>query len=275
MKRSIQVYGISSLMILFGALFVISCAQNALTGKSQLSLVSEQEIQALSLTQYQDFLKTSTVISPAKDAQAQMVQRVGKKITASVEKYFAEKNNKEFLKGYQWEYNLVKNDTTINAWCMPGGKIVVYTGILPVTKNETALAFVMGHEVSHALLQHGNKRMSETMIQELGGTVLSAAISSKPKETQDLFMRAYGIGTSVGIMLPFSREQELEADKFGLMWAAKSGYDPSEASAFWERMQKSKSGQAPPEFLSTHPSDVTRIQKIKEYLPEALKYYKK
>lgn len=275
MKRSIRVYGILTCVLLFGALLVISCAQNALTGKSQLSLVSEQEIQALSLTQYQEFLKSSVVISPAKDAQAQMVQRVGKKITAAVEAYFAEKNNKDLLKGYQWEYNLVKNDTTVNAWCMPGGKIVVYTGILPVTKNETALAFVMGHEVSHALLQHGNKRMSESMIQELGASVLSAAISTKPKETQSIFMRAYGIGTTVGIMLPFSREQELEADKFGLLWAAKSGYDPTEAMAFWERMQKIKSGETPPEFLSTHPSDATRIQKIKEYLPEVMKFYKK
>lgn len=252
----------------------MGCSVNTLTGKSQLLLVSEQEMQSMSLTQYADFIKAHTVIAPAKDANAAMIQRVGKKITAAIQKYYTEKQNQSLLDGYNWEYNLVK-DSAVNAWCMPGGKIVFYTGILPITKNEAALAIVMGHEVSHALLQHGNQRMSESMIQQLGGQALSAALAKKPAETQDLFMKAYGVGTEIGIMLPFSRKQELEADRFGLIWAAMAGYDPNEAIAFWGRMQNASKGQKPPEFLSTHPSDETRIEKIKSYLPEALTYYKK
>lgn len=261
-----------STTILVFVLGIWGCATNALTGTSQLSLVSEKELQTMSATQYSDFIKSHEVLSPSKDTRAALVQKVGKKIAAAVEQYYTDKNNKAALTGFNWEYNLVK-DSAINAWCMPGGKIVVYTGMLPYTSNENALAIVMGHEVSHALLQHGNKRMSESMVQELGGIALSAALSKKPAQTQDLFMKAYGVGTTVGIMLPFSRKQELEADRFGLIWAAIAGYDPNEAIHFWERMQQA-SGQKPPEFLSTHPSDATRIEKIKTYLPEALSYKK-
>lgn len=250
-----------------------NCAVNALTGSSQLSLVSESELQKMSATEYKDFIKTHEVISPSKDLKSEMVQRVGKRIAAAVDKYYTSKNNKAALEGYNWEYNLIK-DSAINAWCMPGGKIVVYTGILPYTINENALAIVIGHEVSHALLQHGNKRMSETMIQQLGVSALSTALSNKPTETQDLFLKAYGIGTEIGIMLPFSRNQELEADRFGLIWAAIAGYDPNEALSFWTRMQKS-SGQKQPEIISTHPSDETRIKKLKAFLPEALAYKNK
>lgn len=257
------------LMLLLG---INSCATNKLTGASQLNLVSEQELQNLASTEYQEFIKMHEVVSPDRDTRAAQVQRVGKKIAAAVDKYFTDKKNKSALNGFNWEYNLVK-DSAINAWCMPGGKIVVYTGMLPYTINENALAVVMGHEVSHALLQHGNKRMSESMVQELGGIALSSAISKKPTQTKNIFMQAYGVGTEVGIMLPFSRKQELEADRFGLIWAAIAGYDPNEAIHFWERMQQA-SGQAPPEFLSTHPSDATRIEKIKTYLPEALAYKK-
>ncbi len=267
-KNKLQAAFFLSLAVLF-----ISCSTNTLTGKSQLSLVSENELQSLSAGQYTDFIKAHTVIAPAKDSRALMVQRVGTKIAAAVETYYAEKNNKAALSGFAWEYNLVL-DSAINAWCMPGGKIVVYTGILPYTINENALAVVIGHEVSHALLQHGNQRMSESMIQQLGGVALSTAIAKKPAETQDLFMKAYGVGTELGVMLPFSRKQELEADRFGLIWAAIAGYDPNEAIAFWGRMQKASSGQKPPEFLSTHPSDETRIEKIKTYLPEAMTYKK-
>lgn len=263
----------SSICLLGTIMLVVqSCATNALTGTSQLNLVSESELQSLSAGQYNDFIKSHQVIAPNKDNRAAMVQRVGKKIAAAVDSYFTQKNNKAALAGYQWEYNLVA-DSAINAWCMPGGKIVVYTGILPYTINENALAVVIGHEVSHALLQHGNQRMSESMLQQLGGIALSTALSKKPAETQDIFMKAYGVGTEIGIMLPFSRKQELEADRFGLIWAAIAGYDPNEAIQFWQRMQAS-SGQKPPEFLSTHPSDATRIEKIKSYLPEALTYKK-
>lgn len=157
---------------------------------------------------------------------------------------------------------------------MPGGKIVVYTGILPITQNEAALAAVMGHEVSHALLQHGNQRMSQGLIQQLGGVALAVAVANKPAETQNLFMGAYGVGTTVGVMLPFSRKHELQADQYGLIWTAMAGYNPQEAVGLWERMEKASNGQKPPEFLSTHPSEGKRIDEIKAFMPEAMKYYR-
>ena len=252
-------------------LTISSCTKNKLTGKTQLAFFPEKEIQSLALNEYKTFLVKSDIISPSKDANAAMVQRVSSKITKAVERYFKSKNNLGVLNGYNWEYNLVKNNE-INAWCMPGGKIVVYTGILPVTKNEDALAIVLGHEVSHALLQHGNERMSQSMIQLIGEVALSVALANKPAQTHDAFLRAYGIGTDVGFMLPFSRTNELEADRFGLIWAVMAGYDPNEAIAFWERMERASNGQKPPEMLSTHPSNATRKQKIKEFLPEAMTY---
>ena len=267
MKHSLKTTLIVSLVL---SLFS-SCSKNSLSGKTQLSFLPEKEIQSMSADQYKDFLQKHVVLSPAKDVNAAMVQRVSLKIAKAVEKYFKDKNKASVLNGFEWEYNTVR-DSAINAWCMPGGKIVVYTGILPVTMNENALAVVIGHEVSHALLQHGNRRMSESMIQQLGGVALSVALSKKPAETQDMFLQAYGIGSTVGFMLPFSRKQELEADRYGLIWAAMAGYDPNEALAFWGRMQNASKGEKPPEFLSTHPSDATRIAKIKTYLPEAMTY---
>ncbi|MGB5028155.1 MAG: M48 family metallopeptidase, partial [Chitinophagaceae bacterium] len=174
---------------------------------------------------------------------------------------------------FKWETNLV-DDKTVNAWCMPGGKIVVYTGILPITQNEAALAAVMGHEVSHALLQHGNQRMSQGLLQQLGGVALSVAVANKPQETQNLFLGAYGAGSQLGILLPFSRKHELEADRYGLIFTAMAGYNPQEAIGLWERMEKASNGQKPPEFLSTHPSEGHRIEQLKKYMPEALQYYK-
>jgi predicted Zn-dependent protease len=165
------------------------------------------------------------------------------------------------------------NNKEANAWCMPGGKVVVYTGLLPITQNEAALANVMGHEISHAIFQHGNERMSQGLAQQLGGVALSVAVSNQPAATQNLFMQAYGIGSQVGILLPFSRNQELEADHYGMIWAAMAGYNPREAIALWQRMEAASNGQAPPEFLSTHPSASNRIQQLEKYLPEALKYY--
>jgi predicted Zn-dependent protease len=251
--------------------FLFSCTQNALTGKKQLTMIPEAEVQSLASSQYKDFIKTHAAVNPKTNANAAMVNRVGVNITKAVNRFYASNKKSAVLNGYQWEYNLV-NDNAVNAWCMPGGKIVVYSGLLPVTINENALAVVMGHEVSHALLQHGNQRMSGSMLQQLGGMTLSVALSKKPSETQDIFMQAYGIGTEVGVMLPFSRKHELEADRYGLIWAAMAGYDPNEALAFWDRMEKASGGQQVPEFLRTHPSDAIRKEKIKSYLPEALGY---
>ena len=175
------------------------------------------------------------------------------------------------LEGYKWEFNTVESKE-INAWCMPGGKVVVYTGLLPVTQNEAALAIVMGHEIAHSVAKHGNERMSQAMVQQMGGMALEVALAQKPQETQDLFMTTYGIGSEVGAMLPWSRQQETEADQYGLIFSAMAGYDPREAIPFWQRMSTA-GGASPPEFLSTHPSDETRLRKLKQFIPEAMKYY--
>jgi predicted Zn-dependent protease len=162
----------------------------------------------------------------------------------------------------------------VNAWCMPGGKVVVYTGILPVTKNENGLAVVMGHEIAHAIAEHGNERMSQELLRQAGGVALTVALKDNPEETRNLWLAAYGLGSEVGVMLPFSRLHESEADHLGLIFMAMAGYDPREAPDFWTRMAEA-GGQKPPEFLSTHPSDETRISSLNNWMPEALKYYNK
>jgi predicted Zn-dependent protease len=253
--------------------FLIACSKNVLTGKSQLTLLPESELQNMATAEYQKFLDTSRVVGNTTNKDAQMVRRVGERITRAVTQYYADKGLSDKLAGFKWEYNLV-DDKAVNAWCMPGGKIVVYTGILPVTQNEAALAAVMGHEVSHALLQHGNQRMSQGLLQQLGGVALSVAVANKPEETQNLFLGAYGVGTAVGILLPFSRKHELEADRYGLIWTAMAGYNPQEAIGLWERMEKLSAGQKPPEFLSTHPAEGRRIEQLNKFMPEALTYYK-
>lgn len=261
------------LSVFIVAAFAIACSKNALTGKSQLTLVPESEIQSMATQEYQQFLSTNKVIAASGNRDAEMVKRVGQRITGAVEKYYAEKGISDKLAGYKWEYNLV-DSKEVNAWCMPGGKIVVYTGLLPITQNEAALAAVMGHEVCHALLQHGNQRMSQGLLQQLGGVALSVAVANKPAETQNLFMGAYGVGSQVGVLLPFSRSNELEADRYGLIFAARSGYNPEEAINLWKRMEAASSGQKPPEFLSTHPSEGNRIAQLQKLMPEALKEYK-
>lgn len=258
------------LMILNVFLFT-SCSTVPVTGRSQLNLISSSEMQSMSYQQYDQFLTENKKSS--NQQQLDMVQSCGVRIQKAVEQYFAQNNMSEHLKGYQWEFNLV-DDPQVNAWCMPGGKVVVYTGLLPVAQNETGLAVVMGHEIAHAVAEHGNERMSQQMVQQLGGTALSVAMQNKPTETQALWMGLYGVGSQYGAMLPYSRLHESEADKLGLIFMAMAGYDPREAVGFWQRMSAGKQGQAPPEIMSTHPSDATRIRKINEALPEALKYYK-
>lgn len=262
---------ISSVFIV--AAFLIACSKNALTGKSQLTLLPETELQSMAKQEYTQFLSTNKVVSTSNNRDAEMVRRVGQRITKAVEAHYAELGKSEELKGFNWEYNLV-DDQAVNAWCMPGGKIVVYTGLLPVTQNEAALAAVMGHEVSHALLQHGNQRMSQGILAQIGDVALSVALANKPQQTQNLFRSAYGVGAQVGVLLPFSRSHELEADRWGLIFTARAGYNPQEAIGLWERMEKASAGQKPPEFLSTHPSEGKRINQLKKYMPEALQYYK-
>jgi len=255
------------------AFLLVSCTKNAITGRSQLKLLPESELQSMAVQQYQQFLSENKVVSPSADKDAEMVRRVGQRLSNAVEQYFASKGLQEQLQGYKWEYNLVNNNEA-NAWCMPGGKIVVYTGLLPYTQNEAALAIVLGHEITHAVFQHGNERMSQQMLQQGLGQVLSVAVSNKPALTQNLFLQAFGIGSTLGI-LKFSRADESEADHYGLIWAAMAGYNPQVAIPFWERMAAQQNNAArPPEFLSDHPSDQRRIADIKKWMPEAMKYYK-
>jgi predicted Zn-dependent protease len=255
------------------AFLLIGCAKNQVTGRSQLILLPEKELQSMAGQQYKQFLTENKVVAVNVNKDAEMVRRVGTRIAYAITRYYEQQGKPEILDGYNWEFNLIDNKE-VNAWCMPGGKVVAYTGLLPVTQNEAALAVVMGHEIAHAIAKHGNERMSQGVMQQLGGVALQIALSNKPAETQNLFMNAYGIGTTVGAILPFSRKQELEADQYGLRFAAMAGYNPQEAIAFWNRMAQASSGQKPPELLSTHPSDATRIQKMDQYVKEAMPFYK-
>ena len=259
MKRSL-------LLLLCSLFFIVSCETVPITGRSQLSLVSSQELTTMSFQAYRDFLSKHPVVknTPA----AFMVQRAGGNIQRAVGLYFARQQMSSRLSGYAWEFNLVQ-DKAKNAWCMPGGKVCVYTGILPMTRDESGLAVVMGHEIAHAVANHSSERMSQQLMVQMGGAALSTVV------TQNLFLDIFGLGSQVGLLLPYSRVQESEADRLGLIFMAMAGYDPRVALGFWQRMAASQQGQAPSEFLSTHPSDVTRINNLKVYIPEALKYYLK
>jgi predicted Zn-dependent protease len=259
------------LLLIIGIFLISSCTRNAITGRSQLSLLNESELQTMATQQYQQFLTSNKVVSHGSTRDVEMVTRVGQRLVKAINQYYGQKGLSAELNGYKWEYNLV-DSKEVNAWCMPGGKIVVYTGLLPLCPNEASLAIVMGHEISHALAHHGNERMSQQLIAEGIGVAGGVLTSGNPK-TSTIFNNVYGPSAQLGVLLPNSRRQELEADKLGLNFAAMAGYDPREAIPFWERMQKEGAGKKPPEFLSTHPSDETRIEKIKELMPEALKYY--
>jgi predicted Zn-dependent protease len=226
---------------------------------------------SMSLQQYDTFLKEHKLSINKK--QTDMVKHVGARIQEAVERYFASSGMSSRLSGYKWEFNLVE-DKEVNAWCMPGGKVVVYTGILPVTQGEGGLAVVMGHEIAHAVAEHGNERMSQGLLAQFGGMALAEALSSKPAATQQLWMTVYGVGAKYGAIMPYSRLQESEADHFGLIFMAMAGYDPNEAVSFWQRMSAQRGGPAPPAFLSTHPSDSARIDNIRRLIPEAMRYYK-
>ncbi len=252
--------------VLFGA-----CSTVPVTGRQQLNLISSSEMLSMSNQQYGEFLKNNKIV-PAGDSRSAMVKHVGRNIQSAVEQYF--RQNSLSLSGYSWEFNLV-DIKEANAWCMPGGKVVVYTGILPLTSNEVGLAVVLGHEIAHAVAGHGDERMSQELLAQLGGAALSQALAKKPQETQQLWMTVFGVGAQYGALLPFSRVQESEADHLGLIFMAMAGYDPNEALSFWQRMAQQNKSQTPPEFMSTHPSDESRITKIREELPEALRYFKK
>ncbi|MBK7560168.1 MAG: M48 family metallopeptidase [Chitinophagaceae bacterium] len=246
-------------------LIFASCKTVPVTGRKQLNLVPDFMIKEMAFTQYDSVVKASPTLSQY-DARAQMVTRVGTRIQLAVESYMTQNNMSKEIKNFRWEYNTI-NENIINAWCMPGGKVVVYTGLLPVTQNETALAVVMGHEIAHAIARHGNERMSEALLIGLGGLVLEEALKEKKQQTQLIFLGLYIVGTKLALELPNSRMQESEADKLGLIFMSMAGYNPEEAIPFWRRMAAHNKGGKWPEFLSTHPSDETRINKLSELIP--------
>jgi predicted Zn-dependent protease len=260
-----------SFAFLGAALLFQACSLVPLTGRRQLSLVSDTEMLSMSSGQYDQFKKENKMSSDS--GETNDVKRVGRNIQNAVTTYFARNKMSQELNGFAWEFNLVENKEA-NAWCMPGGKVMVYSGILPFTQNDTGLAVVMGHEIAHAVAKHSNERMSQALVAQLGGQVLGQAIKQEPQKTQQIWMTLFGVGVQVGAVLPYNRLQEAEADRLGLIFMAMAGYDPNAAVGFWQRMSQS-GGAKPPEFLSTHPSDENRIQKIRSYMPEAMKYYKK
>jgi len=252
-------------------LLLAACATVPLTGRRQLSLIPDSQINSMSFQQYDQVLSESTLsTNPAETA---MIKRVGARIQKAVEQYMEQSGNSDHLNGYAWEFNLIESDQ-INAWCMPGGKVAFYTGILPVCEGEAGVAVVMGHEIAHAIAEHGSERMSHGMVVQMGGMALNEAIKDKPEETQALYMSAFAVGSQYGAMLPFSRQHESEADHMGLVFMAMAGYDPQLAPVFWQRMA-ALGGQKPPEFMSTHPTDETRVRQLQEWMPEAMKYYRK
>jgi predicted Zn-dependent protease len=257
--------------ILLLTLLPAACTTVPVTGRRQLDLIPGSTMLSMSDQQYAEFLGRNP-LSQNQD-QTAMVRRVGARIQNAVERYFRSNGMHGRLNGYEWEFNLVESDEA-NAWAMPGGKVVVYTGILPVTRTEPGLAVVMGHEIAHAVAEHGNERMSQGLLSQLGGMALSEALAEKPRETRNLWLTAFGAGVQIGALLPYSRLQETEADHLGLIFMAMAGYDPDEALSFWQRMAENKSGPSPPVFLSTHPSDQSRIARIREALPEAQGYYR-
>ena len=265
MIRSLQILLYSVIAVL-----VLSCTRNAITGRKQLSLFPESELQTQSVMTYHNFLSENKVIPPKTSKDAEMVKRVGNKIQQAITKYYTDKGMSDEIKDYSWEFNLVENNE-INAWCMPGGKVVVYTGLLPVTQNETALAIVLGHEITHAVAHHGNERMSQLSVAQ--GIQIAGDVFTRDKEKANfVFKNVFAPTAQVGVLLPNSRKQEYEADHYGLIFAAMAGYDPREAITFWKRMAD-KAGKKQPEFLATHPSDDNRIKKLQSIMNEALGYY--
>ena len=256
-------------LLVLGTL-VSGCSRVAVTNRSQLDLIPTSTVLSMSRDQYGEFLSANRLSSDG--GNTELVKRVGTRIQGAVERYFRTENLSDQLSGYEWQFNLIESKEA-NAWCMPGGRVVVYSGILPITQTEAGLAVVMGHEIAHAVAEHGNERMSHQLLTDFGGMALSEALSSSPQQTRNAWMTAFGLGAQYGAILPFSRLQENEADRLGLIFMAMAGYNPNEALTFWKRMSADKSG-APPEFMSTHPSDATRIAKIGQEMPEAMTYYR-
>jgi predicted Zn-dependent protease len=249
----------------------VACSVVPFSNRKRINIVPDEMMLNMSFTNYNDFLSQNPPL-PLTNSNVKMVKDVGNKLSAAVVSFMNQKGMGSEIKGFNWDFNLV-NNKEVNAWCMPGGKVVIYTGLLPISKDADGLAVVMGHEIAHAVAKHGSERMSQQLLIQLGGMSLSAALENKPEATKNIFLTVFGVGSTLGT-LAYSREHEYEADKLGLFFMAMAGYDPNKAVSFWERMSQ-MGGSSVPEFLSTHPSDTKRIAEMRKNLPEALKYYKK
>ena len=262
---------IGSVAVILCLFLVIACTSVPITNRQSFQLLPASQLNGMSLTEYRKVLNQSKLSKNS--AEVARVRRVGQRISAAAERFLKDAGLGHTIRNYQWEFNLIEDDKAANAWVMPGGKAAVYTGILKYTQDDTGLAVVLGHEVAHAIAGHGNERMSQGLMAQMGAVALSAALSSQPAATQNLFMQAYGAGANVGLLLPYSRLHESEADRIGLVLMARAGYDPNAAIPFWNRM-KASGGPRPPELLSTHPAPRSRIANIRKHLPEARRYYR-
>ncbi len=256
-------------------MLLVACKTVPFTGRKQVNFMPNSQLFPMAFAQYDGFLKEHKLSDNKTDAQR--IKTIGRRIVDATQRYLDANHAKGYLKDYKWEFNLV-HDPQKNAWCMPGGKVVVYDGILGVCKTDAGVATVMGHEIAHALANHGGERMSQGLLQQIGQVGVNIATRNESEKKRMLWMTAYGLGSQVGVMLPFSRKQESEADEIGLLLMTMAGYNPDEALDFWSRMEKMSGGQAPPEILSTHPAHKTRIANIKRLIPEvrrkAAKYQK-
>ncbi len=263
---------IKAIAVIGTASLLMACSTVPLTGRRQANLVSDTEMQQMAAGSYKEFL-TAPDTRVLNNSQSRKVKEIGAKIQNSVTKYMNDNGYGSQIAGFNWEFNLIESKD-VNAWCMPGGKVAVFTGILPVTQTDAGLATVMGHEIAHAIAKHSNERYSQQMIAQGLGAIVGSAVT-KTEAGMGVFNQVFGIGAQTGVLLPNSRKQESEADRLGLTFMAMAGYNPQEAVNFWKRMAAQSNGQKSPEFLSTHPSDATRIADIQKYLPESQKYYKK
>lgn len=252
-------------------LILASCSKVMITGRKQLFLVSDSEMLQMSFQSYKQFID-SVPLSTQKN-ELEMVLRTGKNISKAVEDYMRQNGHEAQIANFAWEFNLVK-DPTVNAFCMPGGKVVFFEGIMPVCETETGVAVVMGHEIGHAVANHSKERMSQQLLVSYGAMVTDIFMSRKSDLTRSSMQVLFGLGAQMGVILPYSRQHEYEADRLGLIFMAMAGYNPEEAISFWERMSEGESGGGGLEFLSTHPTSVKRIEKMHKVLPEALSYYK-
>jgi len=262
---------IKPFLVLAAAVVIVACSTVPLTGRKQLSLVDDSQINQAAALSYKQLLADPKTKVVSNSAEAQRVKRIGNQLAIAIERYLKQNGYADQYK-FAWEFNLIQSDD-VNAFCMPGGKVAVYTGILPVTRTDAGLATVMGHEIAHAIARHSAERMSQEMAAQAGGAVVGAATSSKSSTTQNIINSLYGVGGQLAL-LKYSRNQESEADRLGLTFMAMAGYDPNEAVTFWQRMAAQSGGSKPPEILSTHPSDARRISDIQKFIPTAMQYYK-